>query len=166
MKTVSVLLVLAWASPAFGQDIIQRPEGELYPGVEYLGGDATQPRKRFGALLLTDSTISLHKCKLQNCQAQYGEVDYERTAYFTIALRTLRDVSSVSQVRGPSATSRIAFGLLAGDRTEEMLGVVYQSEADAEAPVFQLRKATSGALEAKIRFRLEKLGVTLRPRAP
>ena len=62
--------------------------------------------------------------------------------------------------------SKLALGLLAGDRKEELVGLVYESATSAEAPIFKTQKAQAAALEAKIRFRLKKLGVVLPAATP
>lgn len=145
--------------------VVSRDGWEAFPWVEYQGGDATQPTKRRGMLVLTDSTLSLHKCRFEYCDdhRKHTELPFEEKPLYTIQLRSIKEVTSSSQVRGPSAGSRLALGLLAGDRTEEMVGIVYESASSAEAPVFKTQKAQSAAVEAKLRFRLKKIGVTLSP---
>jgi hypothetical protein len=114
-----------------------------------------------GWLVLTDSTLSLHACGRQFCATHKDLPLYDSIPYFTIPLRSITDVSSSTQVRGPSTGSKIAFGLLAGDRKEEFVGLVYETATSAEAPIFKTQKAQASALEAKIRFRLKKLGIVL-----
>ena len=167
-STVSVLAALASFSPAaFAQPpvIIARDGWEAFPEVEYQGGDATKPKKMYGMIVLTDSTIALHRCRWQYCEDDRKEVKtpFLPEPLYLIPLRRIQEISASSQVRGPSVGSRIAFGLLAGDQKQEFVGLVYETESSAEAPVFRTLKTQSGAIEAKVRFRLKKLGVELKP---
>jgi hypothetical protein len=168
VTTISVLAVRASFAPAaIAQPpvTIARDGWEAYPEVEYQGGDATKPKRLIGILVLTESTIALHWCRWQYCE---DDRKAEKTPFlpeplYLIPLCRIQDISASSQVHGPSATSRIDFGLLAGDQKQEFVGMVYESDTTAEAPVFRTLKAQFGAIEAKVRFRLEKLGVELKP---
>lgn len=160
-SVAAVIALIAGVQTLEAQEMIIAPNGDdLFNAVQYLGGDAAYPKKRWAVLLLTDSTLSLHDCRDSGCEKREGTIRL-KPAWMTIDLRSIKEVASSSQVRGPSTGSRIAFGLLAGDRTEEYVGLVYETASNAEAPVFETAKAHSGALEAKIRFRLKKLGVDL-----
>lgn len=145
--------------------VIARDGWEAFPVVEYQGGDATQPKKRAGMLVLTDSTLALHECYWTGCYdfKKQEKPPFRAEPLYLIPLRAVREVSASSQVRGPSTSSRIAWGMLASDRTEEFVGLVYESASSAEAPVFKTMKSQSGAIEAKVRFRLKKLGVDIAP---
>lgn len=160
------LLALSMPSHLFAQQaIIARGGWEAFPNVEYQGGDATQPKRLQGMLVLTDSTIALHACAWVSCGPVPNDTSkppFAAKALFTIALRDIKDVSSVSQVRGPGVGDKIALGMLAGDRTEEAVGIVYETATSAEAPFFKTLKTHANAVEAKIRFRLKKLGIELK----
>ena len=164
---LKVALVSALLSPpatAGAQVVIVREGWEAFPGVEYQGGDATQPKKRWGVLILSDSTLGFYPCiEAEYCREYKGNVAQLNKPIFVIPLKQITDVSSSSQVRGASVGSKIAFGLLANDRAEEYFGFVYESETSAESPVFKVRKTQSGALEAKVKFRQRKLGVKVAP---
>lgn len=143
------------------QSIIARDGWEAFPEVEYQGGDTTQPKKRTGMLVLTDTTLALHKCRKEYCKDTKGKVPFKDPPYFTVLLSTLTAVDSSSQVRGPSTGDRIAWGGLAMDHTDEFVGLVYETPTNVQAPIFRTEKAQSAALAAKIRFRLKKLGIAL-----
>jgi hypothetical protein len=161
-----IILVTTAATAAAAQSpIIARDGWEAFPNVEYQGGDATQPKKLSGWLVLTDSTIALYKCEWPGCV----DIDdkkkplFKGPPYLTIRLNELKQVASSSQVRPATGTEKFMIGFLATDHPEEFVGFVYQTPTSAEAPVFKTEKAQSGAVEAKVRFRLEKLGITLPP---
>lgn len=163
MKTILLALSLGGAAVARAQDIVIGPDYEMFPGVEYLGGDVHRSGKFFGVLLLRDSTLSLHRCQYAKCVVQEGYIDHDKEPVLQIRLQAIRELSTSSQVRGPSVGSKLAWGAFAGDRSEEYLGIVYETDNNVEAPIFKTRKAMSTALDAKIRYRLKKMGVTLPP---
>lgn len=142
---------------------IARDGWEAFPQVEYVGGDASQPKKRAGMLVLTDSSLAMHPCVWDGCydHIKQQKLPYKPEPYYIIPLKGISEVSSSSQVRGPSVGGRIAWGVLATDRTEELFGLVYETATSAEAPVFKTMKAQAGAIEAKVRFRLKKLGLSV-----
>jgi len=157
---VTGLTVSADAQPAA---VVARDGWEAFPQVEYQGGDATQPKKRWGILVLTDSTLAFHECfDGAFCPERKGKL-FKEPAIFTAKLTLIQEIGSSTQVRGASATGKIAFGILANDRREEFLGFVYESATSAEAPVFKTLKTQAAAIEAKVKFRLKKLGVMLPP---
>lgn len=158
---LTVVAVCALAPSVRAQDIIVRDVYEAIPKVEYRGGDASHPEKLFGVLKLTDSTLSLHSCKRLRCQPVDGEVEWDYRPLLVVDLRSVREVSTSAQVRAPGVASRIAWGMFAPDRSEEFVGLVYETATSVEAPVFKVPKTTSAAIEAKVRFRLRKLGVVL-----
>lgn len=140
------------------------PDGsESFSRIEYIGGDATQPKKLYGWLVLTDSTLEWRDCTHSDCRGHKDGEYFKREARFTIPLRTMTELASSSEVRGASVESKLLIGSLAGDRRFEYVLVVYEHATSAEAPVFKTQKAQSDALEAKIRFRLKRLGITLQP---
>jgi hypothetical protein len=145
------------------QRILSVDGRDEFQNVEYVGGDATQQKSRSGWLVVTDSTLSIHRCRLSGCLPHDKNRYYEEVPDYQIPLRTITEVTSSSQVRGPSTGSRIALGVFAGDRSEEFVGIIYETESSAEAPVFRTKQAQSAALEAKLRFRLKRLGVELTP---
>lgn len=137
------------------------PGWEAFPNVEYQGGDATQPKKRAGMLVLTDSTLAFYECTWGGCITDKKQSMIRGPAIFMVALKSVTDASSSNQVRGSTMGGKLLLGGLAGDRTEEFFGFVYESKNSAESPVFKTMKSQSGAIEAKIKFRLKKLGVAL-----
>ncbi len=165
---VAALLAINLPTLAVAQTIIAKPDREEFEGVEYVGGDATQPKKLYGWLVLTDSTLSIHDCsgRREYCGAKEKGNYYKPEPLFTIDLRRITSVESSSDVRGANAGSKILVGALAGDRKEEFVGLTYETKSSAEAPIFKTQKAQSAALEAKIRYRMKKLGVALSPSTP
>jgi len=167
MKTVAaigVALALAGAPQSLqAQAVIARDGWEAFPNVGYKGGDATQPKPRNGVLVLTDSTLGLYKCAWEYCVDRGKHLVQWDQPIFVIPLRQITEVSSSSQVSGSCVAGKLAFGLLANDRAEEYFGFVYESESSAESPVFKVQKTQSGALEAKVKFRQRKLGMTVAP---
>lgn len=164
MVAVVFAAVLAAPKSLHAQRIYVKDGWEAFPNVEYQGGDATQPKRLQGMLVLTDSTIALHPCAWVSC----GPVPNDTTKppfapkpFFTIRLSELKEVASSSDVRGPSAGAKLMVGALAGDRKDEFVGLVYETSSRAEAPTFRTEKTHANAIEAKIRFRLKKLGIDL-----
>jgi len=167
MQTVlaMALAVTVGFAPRAGraQVVIARDGWEAFPNVGYEGGDATQPKKRNGVLVLTDSTLGLYQCHDPYCEDRGKYFVRWDKPFFIVPLRQITEVSSSSQVRGSSVAGKLAFGLLANDRAEEYFGFVYESATSAESPVFKVQKTQSGALEAKVKFRQRKLGMTVAP---
>jgi hypothetical protein len=163
-RAVLVALSLAAIPGDLAAQMIVAVDGrDEFQRVEYVGGDASQPKKEYGWLVLTDSTIAIHGCPQVACPHDKKRRYYREEPEYTVHLRHITEVTSSSQVRGPSTGSRLALGFLAGDRTEEFVGLVYETENAVEAPVFKTQRAQSAALEAKIKFRLKRLGVELVP---
>jgi hypothetical protein len=162
-----LVIALAFLIPAIAsaqRPIIARDGWEAFPFSQYIGGDATQPKPFKGIrymLVLTDSAIAFHECVVYECLAQSDKVPFKPTPVFSIPLRQIKEIASSSQVRGAGFGAKLAVGMLAGDRTEEHVGIVYETETSAEAPVFQVDKTHANAIEAKVRFRLKKLGIEL-----
>lgn len=163
MRSFAVAVVLALlAARADAQEIYVGDDWEGFPYVEYLGGDARHKHKGIGILVLTDTAIAFYNCASELCRGRKGRnFDPHKGLLWVLPLRSIKDVSSSSQNKGPSATGRMLFGALATDRNEEYFGFSYETETSAEAPVFKVPKTFSGALEAKVRFRLKRLGVQL-----
>lgn len=166
MKTTlaaAALLVAAHTAsaqpPATG--IFARGGWEAFPGVEYRGGDATQPKQRWGILVLTDTNVALYRCALTTCGDPKKSAPFKGDPLMSIALSTIKDVSSSSQVRGPGMDAKLFLGGLATDKSEEFVGIVYETASSAEAPVFKTNTAQSAAIDAKLKFRLRKLGIEL-----
>ena len=148
------------------QSIIVRDGWEAFPNVEYQAGDATQPKKRYGVLVLTDSSVALFECRLSDCGDSPPRPLWQKAPYFVIPLAKVTGVGSNSLVRGASTGDKLLLGALAGSHSEEFVAVRYETAASAEAPVFRVGKNMAGAIEAKIRFRLKKLGIVIPENVP
>lgn len=143
--------------------IVVRDGYEAFPSVEYMGGDATQPKKMRGMLVLTDSSLALHACTdTAQCTEFRGRPLFKAEPLYVIRLASIKQVEASTTVRGQSVAGKLLWGGLASNNAEDLVGVVYETASSAEAPVFKTVKAQSAALEAKILFRLKKLGVELK----
>lgn len=136
---------------------------EAFPRVQYQGGHSAFPRAAWGVLVLRDSTISFHECGdgLHCTSAAMSRELFKEPARFTVRLRDLRELSAQTRTRSPGVGRRIMFGALANDRNDELLAFAFDGESTAEAPVFKTLPTQAGAIEAKMRFRLRRLGVEL-----
>ncbi len=160
MRRLALAVFLLLASTASAQ-IVAGPGWEAFPEVAYLGGDATQPKIVRGFLVLTDSTLELHECVIvPHCVATKKAPAWKPQATYTIKLSAIKEVRSNARSSDASVTEKIIGGALASS-SEEVVTLVYESPSNVEAPVFQTPKAYSAALDAKIRFRLKKLGVDI-----
>jgi hypothetical protein len=156
-----LILALAATSGAAQTAIIARDGWEAFPNVEYLGGDATQPKRLRGMLVLTDSTISLHQCEVSTCNDLKSKPAFKPIPIYTIRLSTLKGVQNAAQQKGAGLGEKILVGGLLSDQKVGTVVLTYESTSSAEAPVFKTDEAHGAALEAKIRFRLKKLGIEL-----
>jgi hypothetical protein len=155
----AVLLPLALGAQA--PAVIAGDGWEAFPNVEYQGGDARFPKQLFGILVLTDSTLGFYPCRVTtefSCRDAKGKSIWKDQPYFMIALSAVQHLQSSSRVRGASAGAKLMIGGLAGDRAQNFVSIVHETDSSAEAPLFQTTMAQSGAFEAKLRFRLKKLG--------
>lgn len=166
IRLCALALMLAFvASTARSQEnaMLSGDGWEAFPFVEYKGGDSRLPRARYGVLVLTDSTIALHDCAdRNNCRNNSRRHPvFKDSAVLVIRLADLRAVSASTETRGPGVGRRVMWGVLANDRTVEQVSLAYDTETTAEAPVFATRPTHAAAIEAKILFRLRRLGVEL-----
>lgn len=129
----------------------------------YLGGDAKETKKREGIIVLTDSAIAFYECRWRYCETRRDTLFDAAQLIWRRPLTQIKGVSASTQNRGPSVLGRATFGVLAMDQNKEYFGFTYETETSAEAPVFETMKTVAGALEAKVRFRLKKLGIELPP---
>jgi len=159
MKRLVILaLSLAASSILVSAQSFARDGWEAFPDVEYQGGDTTHPKKREGMLVLTETTLALHPCREYTCRdkSKTKPPFDERFVYFTIPLADITAVENTSQVRGPDAVQRFAFGIFAADHANDYLNVVYKTATDVQAPVFKTSRTQAAALVAKLRFRIQK----------
>jgi hypothetical protein len=162
---VELALTVATLAPgelaAHNQAMYASDGWEAFPNVSYQGGDATQPKRRFGMLVLTDSTIALHECANISCfDNSKGKLPFKAQPWFSIALSSLTQIAHSSQVRKDGAAT-FFLGALADGDSEGFVGFVYQTARNVEAPLFKMKKEQSGVLDAKVRFRLKRLGIEL-----
>jgi hypothetical protein len=163
--SLAAALVL-WGTPTLAQPpttgIYARDGWEAFAGVYYEGGDATQPKRLMGMLVLTDSSIGLHPCVYEQCQDdKKGKQPFKEPAYFTIPLNAVKRITNSSQVRDADLAGKIMVGGLAPARAEDFVAIVYESPSSVEAPLFKSAKTQVAAIDAKLRFRLKKRGIEL-----
>lgn len=158
LQVLTLLLTLPAALNA-QPPIMTGPGWEGFPHVEYQGGDATQMKKLEGILVLTDSTVALHQC-VYECTSKGGRAAFFPTPLYVIRLRTITVVNSASAARVQDGERPILEALLDPASADDLL-IVYETEQNAEAPHFRAQKTQSAAIEAKIRFRLKKMGIVL-----
>lgn len=148
---------------AVAQEMLAVDGWEGFPMVEYKGGDAAYRKKGFGMLVLTDSTIAFYECITLSCGKTKRGYFEDKGLIWSHPIKSVTDVSSSSQNKGASLTGRVMFGVLATDNNEEYFGFTYETDKTAESPVFKVPKTFSGAMEAKLKFRMKKLGVSVPP---
>ncbi len=129
--------------------------------VDYKGGDSRFQKKGYGILVLTDSTLAFYNCAGAACKKHKGVYFTPDGVIWSVPLTRIRSLSSNSQNRGASVGNRVLFGALASDTNEELFAFTHDTETSAEAPVFKTPRHMSLSLEAKVRFRLRKLGIDL-----
>lgn len=134
---------------------------EAFPSVQYVGGDARFTKKQLGILVLTDSTIEFHRCLLDGCAFRKGDGFFAESRLWSIPLKNITAISAVARNTGPSTAGRVLWGVLATDKNREYIALTYDTDASAEAPVWETPKNMAATFEAKLRFRLRKAGLVL-----
>ncbi len=166
MKSLSairfaLLLALSASAPLGAQDVIVGEGYEGFPMVDYKGGDSRFKKKGYGILVLTDSTLAFYNCAWTSCMKKNDLYFKPEGIIWSVPLTRIRSLSSNSQNRGASVGNRVLFGALASDTNEELFAFTHDTDTSAEAPVFKTPRHMSLAMEAKVRFRLRKLGIEL-----
>lgn len=125
--------------------------------VTYVGGDTRYPKKQYGVLVLTDSTIAIHECIVTGeCVARKNGDLFKSPAKFTIPLRSVKDVVKTEQRRAGGGTG------LGADHVEARITITYATANSAESPIFDaISREHATVVETKLRARLEKLGVKI-----
>ncbi len=126
-------LALALAASLHAQDVI--------PKVEYLGGHAGMDKKVKGSLLITASEVRF--------------LDEHGAPLITVPMRTITSVEAGIDRRDASVGSKLAFGILAKSRKDELVTLSYETSSNAEGLVFRTDRNMSASVVAKIRFRLK-----------
>jgi hypothetical protein len=159
-------IVAAGRGEAQGPPIVAGDGWEAFLGVEYVGGHAKFGYKRPSlVLVLTDTTLSVYPCHDSFCSEPRGRGRWKSDSLiFQVRLDQITAVDQSSRVKAASMGSKILIGFLASDKNEEFVGIGFETETSAEAPVFRTRQAQAGAIDAKIRFRLKRLGRSIAPR--
>jgi hypothetical protein len=141
------------------------PGWEAFALVTYVGGHGRIPESQHGlALILTDSTVDLRKCRDETCAVGRAGAWWVDPPLFSVPLASLTAVERRTRLReGPlaGAMNPLGGGSLGLGEAEEIVLLVFDADDTAEAPLFLVGPGQSAALEAKIRFRLRKMGRAL-----
>lgn len=159
----TVIFLLSNSTVAAAQDAVL-VSGEGWQGfaeVSYVGGDATQTKKTTGILILTDSTLAFYTCDWACVDDVKKSKFFAKKPLSVVLLNTITELRSSTQVSGAGFTEKLAIGLLASDHDDEYFRFVYETASNAEAPMYKTPKSLAGTIEAKVRFRLKKLGISL-----
>ena len=160
---LALLATIAVAPSLRAQKIIVHEGYEAFPLVEYKGGRAGFPKQSYGVLVVTDTTFEYWAC----CYSGFGDnkqsVWDPKLMFWSVPLKWITEVNASTASKGASVTGRVMFGVLATDNNEEYFGFAFETDKTAEAPVFKMPKTFAGALEAKVKFRMKKLGVATPP---
>ena len=137
----SALLVLLWGftvpkAVLLAQDVI--------PKIEYQAGHGGMDHKLKGSLLVSDSVLKF--------------LDEKGAALIVIPIRNIKGVSSSIDRKEASVGSKLAFGILAKSRKEELVMVSYEIGETAEGLVFKTEKNMSAGLIAKLEFHIKRGG--------
>lgn len=171
MRLLLALLALPVIAGAQADRIEARPGGiaagpgwEAFPGLLYLGGHSAMPKEMGGLILvLTDSTLSVYKCRLGGCAVRPDMDPWLGAPLFETRLDRIVTSTAETRVREAGLGSRILVGVLAGDRKEETYTVTFDTETTAETPSFRTAITGAAAIDAKVRFRRRKMGKPLAP---
>ncbi len=135
-----------------------------YAVTGYLGGMSALPKAQlYGMLILSDSGVSFHICKNYCTLDKNKQVVYDSIPAIFIPYAQMKEVAVSTQIKPSSGAARVAFGIMANDKREDMIGISYETPRRAESPVFSTPKAQSAAIEAQIRFLAKKAGSPIPP---
>lgn len=152
-RAVLALALLSLATVVHAQTKIVVPVGsDVFPDLQYQGGDATQAKRLVGILLLSDSTVAFFACSW-DCDGDARKLGFWDKPTFRIPLTAIRDVSHSTLTRTPPT--------IFSDDTMDFFTIVYEHDGTVDAPLFKMKRATSGAIEAKLKYRMKKIGLTL-----
>ncbi len=145
MRPLSAAMTMTLASlsvtPGLAQDRIAK--------VEYQAGHAGMEKKMKGSLLISDADIQF--------------LDEKGNVRITIPAASITGVTSSIDRKEASVGSKLAFGLFAKSRKEELVTVTYEAGETAEGVIFKTQKNMSAGTVAKIQFHLKKVGVAVAP---
>lgn len=134
---VALLAVLPTALQAQKLD---KKLGRAYWNIFPRGGDSRIPSDVPMTLMMTDSTLEL---RWKNSR--------DEAADYVIPIRMITELSGRS--------NRLNMGLTNWASGEASITIAYDTENDAEAPLFKTDVGDSAQITARIRFRMRKLGM-------
>lgn len=113
---------------------------EVIQIAEYRSGVSGMTRRVRGIFVLTDSTIGLFKCQNPVCPEEKKKDPWKGDPIWFVRLASIKAIEYKS----------------------DWIRLSYETESSVESPLFALASNYGPAVDAKIRFRLKKLGVTIR----
>lgn len=134
---VALLVIASFGAAPLGAQSSSPGKGVFWD-VEYRGGDSHIKSSEVGSIMLTDSTVEFYKAN-------------GRVPMLVIPIVKISAISGRSNRIGASLTNWAS-----GD---ESLTITYDGSNDAEAPVFKTGGSETAQIEARIRYRMRKLGV-------
>ena len=117
---------------------------DVIPKIEYQAGHGGMDHKVKGSLLVSDSVVKF--------------LDEKGAVLIVIPIKSIKGVSSSIDRKEASVGSKLAFGILAKSRKEELVMVSYESGETAEGLVFKTEKNMSAGLIAKLQFHIKRGG--------
>ena len=149
-RLYSILLAVATlAATAGAQSKIVVPVGsEAFPDLQYQGGDASQLKRMSGMLVLSDSAVAFYLC-YWDCENDSRKPAFWDKPTLRIPYSAIRDITHNTLTKTPQFVA---------DNTMEFFTVVYEHDGTVDAPLFKTKRATSAAIEAKLKYRMKKLG--------
>lgn len=167
-RVVAVTLCAVLSAGALSAQVTAVMTGdgwEAFPRVQYTGGHASFPRPMWGVLVLTDSSLSFHPCgDGRRCEyVPRGKAVFKDTVIFTMRLTDIRELTPTTRTVGPGLGRRAVWGVWANDRSEETIEIRFATDATAEAPTFRTGPTQSASIDAKVRFRMERLRSAVPP---
>lgn len=152
------MLVFAAQTPLAAQTgaMFSKNGWDGFLDVQYQGGDASQPKRKTGMLVLTDSALIFYDCPWDCEQDAKKRKDFWEAPAFRIAYRGITNAKAST---GTADHAGLGMPLLFSDKSSDYITVVYESATSVESPVFKTKRAMAGAIEAKMRFRMKKLGL-------
>lgn len=142
------LVFASTATVASAQKVVARDGWEAFYA-DYVRGDGSQGKPLYGMLVLTDSSLAIHKCVANpHCVDDPKKGFFLPQPLYSIPLKAIQSVESkIGRDRGAVYPALV---------------VAYASGNTVEVPEFKFENTPSAeAAELKLRYRLKKLGVTI-----
>lgn len=131
-----VLTLVGFPGLIAAQEVIQK--------IEYYGGHAAMPKHVKGSLMLSDSALAF--------------IDQHGVPLLQIPYSGIRELTSSMDRKDASFGSKLALGMFAKSRKDELVTISFESGETAEGIVFKTEKNMSATVLAKIQFHLKRAG--------